>query len=441
MPPTLESAWKAYKRGDNDQALKEFQELTSAQSSSPHPLIQKGLFLLHTDKNHEAVESFQQARTIQPLNPAPIFFQALAQELSGDSIGARATIEELKSVCPHHQGIQTLLLLCELRGGDPLPLLSKLGYGPAKADAHRSNGGLKNALLAGLGKGDPDSLAPELSSSDFVLGPILLEIEKRLHAKEIPSLEHHRPILPEDLSKVKPVKRSLVEELRHAGHSFKASFPLHRGKRLLEKAYGMAARDKQAALLQKAILELRKSRFIDRHGFRVSYYLGESYLFLARGETGKPYNRFRLLQAQTSFLESADREGINPYLLFYIAYTQHILGRPKLALKYYKEATMKFEKLPEAHYGAGQCELLLGNLTQAKRLMLRAVNSDLALARERLDLFTTLLHEHGSGYFDTPLPTLPPEPEPVPEVDPTLGPESEKSEPSPESSPPQLQTE
>ena len=121
---------------------------------------------------------------------------------------------------------------------------------------------------------------------------------------------------------------------------------------------------------------------------------------------------FRLLQAQSSCLASARNEGLNPYLLFYLAYVQHLLGRPVLAIKYYQEATKKFEKLPEAHYGQGQCQLLLGNRKAARKLLLKAVNSDLALARERLELFANLLAEQGPEVFDTPLPEMPPEPEP-----------------------------
>ena len=166
----------------------------------------------------------------------------------------------------------------------------------------------------------------------------------------------------------------------------------------------------------------------------MSYHRGETYIFLARQEGGVPCSRFRLLQAQNCFLASATKEGINPYLLFYLAYIQHLLGRPLLAKQYYQEATKRFEKLPEAHYGEGQCEILLGNEQRAKELLLKAVNSDLALARERLDLYANLLAEHGPEHFSTPIPEMPPEPvqqpgndlvEPSPEAEPQEQEESE----------------
>ena len=114
--------------------------------------------------------------------------------------------------------------------------------------------------------------------------------------------------------------------------------------------------------------------------------------------------------------------------MFYLAYVQHLLGRPKLAIQYYQAATQKFEKLPEAHYGEGQCHLLLGDASTARKLFLKAVNSDLALARERLDLFARLLAENGPEYFQEPLPEMPPEPPTEPEAAPVDSRESAESE-------------
>lgn len=409
MSASLKSAWGAYRKGEHEQALKEFEELAAKQTSSPHPLIQKGLFLLHTDRNAEAASSFEEASKLQPDNPAPQFFRALALELSGETEQSKAAIEELRKLCPHHQGIQSLILLGELRHGDPLPYLTRMGYGRS-AENSGPSAGFARSLLVGLGKGNPEDLPAELSSSDYVLGPILLEIERKLHPLEVPTLERHPSLLPEDLATLKPRKRVLREELAHLRRSFSAGIPLQRGKNLFERAYGVTDREKQEKLLRKALLQLRASRKLDPYGFRVSYYLGETYIHLARGEQGKPYNRFRLLQAQSSFLDSARHEGVNPDLLAYLAFIQHLLGRPLLAIQYYQEATKKFEKLPGAHYGEGQCHLILGNQAEAKRLMLRAVNSDLGMARERLDTFATLLQEHGPDYFNKEFPELPPEP-------------------------------
>lgn len=416
MPASLKSAWSAYREGEPELALKEFEEL-AAGDSSPHPLIQKGLFFFHLERHVEAVTTFEEAIKLQPQNPAALFFHALALELSGEVSQSQSAVAKLREVCPHHQGIPSLILLSELRHGDPLPHLVQMGYGSG-VENRRPSAGFSRSLLVGLGRGNPDDLPSELSSSDFVLGPILLEIERKLHPLELTSLEHHPPLFPEDMSTFKRRKRTLREEFSQLRSTFRAWVPLQRGKNLFERAYGMADRKEQEKLLNSALLQLRASRRLDPHGFRVSYYLGETYVHLARQDHGKPYNRFRLLQAQTSFLDSARQESINPDLLAYLAFIQHLLGRPKLAIKYYQEATQKFEKLPGAHYGEGQCHLILGDRAEAKRLLLKAVNSDLNMARERLETFTTLLQKHGSGYFHKDFPELAPEPPSPEETDP-----------------------
>lgn len=410
---SLTSAWKAYHSGDLDEAGKTFEAMSSKEGAPAQAHIQQGLFLLHTGHYEKAQGCFAKAKGLETANPAPLFFLALSQELAKSYPESHATIADLKSLAPHHQGILSLELLEQIQKGDPLELLSRFGYGPNK----NAKGGGKplERLAAGLGKGDPEALPAELSSSDFLLGPILLEIEKKMHPMEVPHIERHPDPLPEDLTTIKPRKRSLAQEVAGLRGSFRSSIPLRKGKNLFEKAYGIEDRQRQTRLLKKAALLLRAARKLDPYGFRVSYHLGETYLFLARGEPGYPYNRFRLLQAQTSFLQSIDHEGVNPYVLFYLAYVQHLLGRPLVAVRLYREATKKFEKLPEAHYGEGQCQLLLGNDTEAKRLLLKAVNSDLALARERLELYATLLSKHGSEFFRNPIPELPPE-EALPEV-------------------------
>lgn len=414
---SLSSAWKAYHSGDLDEAGKAFEAMSAREGASAQTHIQRGLFLLHTGHYEQAKACFVRAKSLEAANPAPLFFLALSQELARSYSESHDTISDLKALSPHHQGILSLELLEQIQKGDPLELLSRFGFGPNKDS--RGGGKPLERLAAGLGKGDPQALPAELSSSDFLLGPILLEIEKKMHPMEVPQIERHPDPLPEDISSLKPRKRSLAEELAGIRGSFRSSIPLRKGKNLFEKAYGMEDRPRQTRLLKKAALLLRAARKLDPYGFRVSYHLGETYLFLARGEPGQPYNRFRLLQAQTSFLQSIEHEGINPYVLFYLAYVQHLLGRPLVAVRLYREATKKFEKLPEAHYGEGQCHLLLGNDTEAKRLLLKAVNSDLALARERLELYATLLSKHGPDFFRNPIPELPPEEEPPKPVEAT----------------------
>jgi tetratricopeptide (TPR) repeat protein len=409
MAPTIKEAWSAFQEGNAEKAESLFADLTSNPNGSPYPFTQQGLFFLRQDRFEEACESFRKAAEIKPSNPAPLFFLALAQELAGEREQFRATLEKLADVSPHHQGRTSLELLAELRGGDPTHLLTKFGFGP-KTDREQAK--LSQRIAASLGQGDPKWLPSELSSSDYVLGPILVEVETRLHALEIPKLEHHPSLLPENLDEYKPAKRGWKEELSKFRDSLRAGNALKKGKRLLERAWGLPDPEEQKAPLTEAVKYLRAARKADPRAFRVSYHLAEAYILLSKVEAGKPYDRFRLMQAQSSCLASAENEGINPYLLFYLAYVQHLLGRPKLAIEYYRAATQKFEKLPEAHYGEGQCHLLLGDSSTARKLFLKAVNSDLALARERLDLFARLLAENGIDYFQTPLPKMPPEPAP-----------------------------
>lgn len=405
---TTKEAWKAFHKGDEELAASLFAEVTSAPSKTPHPHIQQALFFLKLDRFEEACLSLDKARLIEETNPAALFFLALAQELNGESEQSTASLKELRTLESHHQGASSLELLRELRHGDPLAQLRAFGFGPE--DTSKAKPSASQRMTAALGMGNPEWLPSDLSSSDYLLGQILLEIESKLHPLEIPALEHHPPLLPDDLDSAQPTKRSLSEEVADLKKSIKAGPVLKKGKALLEKAFGLTDQGEQQDLARRAAIYLRLARKIDSYSFRVSYHLGEAYIFLAKNELGQPYSRFKLLQAQSSFLASADREGINPYLLFYLGYIQHLLGRPILAIKYYKEATNKFEKLPEAYYGQGQCQLLLGNPTQAKALFLKAVNSDLQLGRERLEAFATLLAEHGPEHFSTPLPVMPPEP-------------------------------
>jgi len=423
---SIEAGWRAYAKGDVEKADKLFAELVSESKQNPHPYVQRGLFQLRLDRFADADESFQSARQCNPKNAAPVFFQALAKELNGEAQAARDTVDELRALSPHHQGISSLELLRELRTGDPSQRLSKFGFGPPTKDDPKVS--LLHRLSAGLGVGDPSWLPSDLTSSDYLLGPILIEIERKLHPLEVPKLEEHAPPLPEDLDSFKPEKRSFREEFSQLKNIYRAGPILKKGKSAFERSYDIQDREKQTATLKKAALYLRLARKINPYAFRVSYHLGETYIFLARNEPGTPYSRFRLLQAQGCFVESAQKEGINPYLLFYVAYIQHLLGRPKLAILYYREATKRFEKLPEAHYGEGQCELLLGNKQKAKELMLKAVNSDLALARERLDLFANLLAKHGIEHFDQPFPSYPEEPKDCPE-DPTEPTETQEEPP------------
>lgn len=435
MAASLKKAWRAYNSGESQRAATLFSELCHNECKSSHPFTQRGLFLLKTERYDEACESFNQAIEREKDNPAPLFFLALAQTFAGQAESSAASLKELSILSPHHQGRSTLELLIELREGDPLERLAQFGFG---AESSKSKPGTPfQRLAASLGRGDPSWLPSDLSSSEYLLGPILVEMETKLHPLEVPSLEHHQPLLPEDLDEIEPHRRTFFEELLQIRSSIHAGSAMRKGRRYLEKGFSTSSPVEQRRLLNKALIYLRLARRRDPFTFRVFYHLAECYIFLSKKENGQPFNRFYLQQAESALIESAKREGVNPYLLFYLAYTQHLLGRPRLAIEYYQAATKKFEKLPEAHYGQAQCYLLLGDRARAQELLLKAVNSDLTLARERLQTFATLLSEHGTEYFDRPFPTLPPEPETLIEPEAVIEPgEAIAPEPATESDPP-----
>lgn len=178
---------------------------------------------------------------------------------------------------------------------------------------------------------------------------------------------------------------------------------------------GLEKLDEQHAALAEAIRLLTAGHSADPFSFRTNYHLGEAHLFSAKTPSGTPYTRESLLESERHFIESVRMDGLNPYVLFYLALIQQLLGRPEAALDCYRKATEKFTKLPEAHYGMGQCLLLLGKPAQARELLLRAVNSDLALAKERLNMFANLLREEGAEAFSRPLPQLPEPAAPIPD--------------------------
>lgn len=399
---TVKQAWAAFEKGEHERARSLFLSAKEQEPKSALPCTQEGLYFLKQDEFAAAHASFSQASEREPQNPAPLFFSVVADELGGQTERARTTLDSLTELCPRHQGLASLQLLLDLRHGNPAKALAKLGFG----DKPESSGQARQ-LMAGVGVGDPDWLPPDLSSSDYLLGPILVEVETRLIPLELPRLERGNQQLFEQLEEAESPKRDWREELSGLWRSTKAGAHLNKGKRILERGLNLATLLEQRRQLHKAAAHLRLARKLDPFGFRTSYYLGEAYLFSAKDEPGKPYRRFCLLQAERCFLESVKIDGINPYVLFYLGLCQHLLGRPSEAIIGYQKATEKFEKLPEAHYGAGQCHLLLGDRKKAREMILKAVNSDLVLARERFTLLATLLASQDPKSLERPLPKLP----------------------------------
>lgn len=410
---SVQRAWKAHSQGNVEGALTLFTNALEKAPDAAWVNLQAGLFYLKQGQPAEAAERFDKAISVDSKNPAPRFFSTIAHELADQHLKADENLEGLIAICPRHQGIESLQLLKDLRRGDPLACLKRLGFATEESSSGRRSETLKT-LAAGIGVGDPKWLPPDLSSSDYLLGPILLEVEKRLVAHEIPCLERRATDLVSELEILEKPKRNLRQEINALRSSFHGGSKLRKGRRILERALALESMSEQKKDLSKAIALLRLGRRLDPFAFRTCFYLGEAYLFAAKTEPGHPYDRFSLRRAESYFLLSAQLDGTNPYVLFYLALSQHLLGRPQTALELYAKATKKFEKLPEAHYGVGQCHLLLGNLKLAQDNLLKAVNSDLAIARERLTLYATLLGEYGREDLERPLPVLPPPPEPVP---------------------------
>ncbi len=403
-------AWKCYSKGDIPVAEAEFTKAVEVNPKAALGHLQQGLFLLRQDRFEEAVSSFRRAAVAEPKNPAPTFFLAVATEQAGKDDDADLALESLKQLCPRHQGLTSLRLLRDLRRGDPLPTLTALGFGlpPGQKNAKEN----WRSLAAGIGVGNPDWLPPDLSSSNYLMGPILIEIEKKLLAREVPALEHRTSDLLSEVENAKPAKRKLSEELQALRNFCKSGAKLRQGKKLLAQAFEAEPSENPQTLAKKAVAKLRLARRLDPFAFRTDYYIGEAYLIVAKQQAGSPYCRFPLLQAESAFIRSTKLDGSNPYVLFFLAFVSHALGRPLTAIATYAKATERFTKLPEAHYGSGQCHLLLGQTAKARELMLTAVNSDLALGRERLNLFANLLREEGPEAFSRALPEMPPEPEP-----------------------------
>ncbi len=401
----IRAAWTSYLRGEIDSARRLLGELSELESSDPRVALQRGLIELREGNPAGALPFLERSAQKAPKNPAPLFFLLLTRlELDQMELAAQE-FEKLKSLCPRHQGLPSLELLRTLRRGDPLPVLRRLGF--AKADS--SLAGWKS-LAAGLGVGDPNWLPAELTSSSYLLGPILVETEQRLLPLEIPALERRFRPLEQELEEAPQAKRDLRQEFRNLGRSMRGGALLRRGKKSLENALGGSDIEEQRSAFRRAQALLRLSRKLDPSAFRVSFYLGEAYLFSARNYNGKPYLRQPLLRAESAFLESARRDGKNPYLLFYLALTQHLLGRPEEALIFYRKATEKFAKLPEAYYGMGQCYLFLGRRAEAQKEFLRAISSDLSLAKERLVALADLLEKGAELPDPESMPILPPRP-------------------------------
>ena len=408
----VQRAWKSFDTGNVPTAEADFGKAVESNPQSAFPHVQQGLFFLRLDRFEEAISSLHRAAENEPLNPAPLFFLNLAQEQAGQSESADATLEKLQQLSPRHQGLASLQLLRELRRGDPLPILTTFGFGLAPGQKSSKEGW--RSLAAGLGVGDPSWLPPDLSSSRYLMGPILIEVEKRLLARELPQLERRAGSLLTETESAPSKKRKFSEEVRALRHFCQTSSKMRKGKKLLNQAFIADSSENPHGLAKRAIANLRIARRLDPFAFRADYHIGEAYLVLAKQRPGEPYQRFPLVQAEKAFLSSIQMDGSNPYVLFFLAFVSQALGRPLSAIEAYSKATERFTKLPEAHYGSGQCYLLLGDSTKARESMLTAVNSDLALGRERLNLFANLLREEGPAAYSSPFPEMPPEPAPPP---------------------------
>lgn len=376
------AAWKLLDRGQRletegkpEEAAGLFKQAVEQLSGSVGARVQWATFLLNQNRPEEAAGVLREAADLDPKNPAPQLFLALAHSDRGEPAAAAEACSVLEKNCPGNQVLPTLRTILQLRH-DPIQKLR---------------------------------LPEDLCVSAPFLKTLLLETERNLLPLESTLLNRNPAPSEEEIDEFEaPPAPSFGQQLRSLGDSFRGWACRRKGRRVVESVfYSRSAAGKQAAL-GKACAYLRLARKLEPTGFRSDYYLGEAMLLWSTPNPGEAFAASRVARARESFIRSRQRDGANPYVHYYLGRCSQLLGEVLAAEDYYKRALARFEKLPEAHYGLGQCYLLLGREAEAKRYLYQAVSSDLTLARERLrDL--QRVFELDSSLLGRELPSLPPE--------------------------------
>ncbi|MBI3924650.1 MAG: tetratricopeptide repeat protein [Armatimonadetes bacterium] len=406
----LNSAQRRMRQGQPAEAEALLAEAVEALPGKAPPGIQLGLCRLASGEAAAAERSFEGACAADPSNPAAFLFRALAVSDQGRDQEASAHLEQARKLCRENQVLPTVEAVLALRQGELGAALARLGVSEA-----RPSGG-------------------ELANSGPVLGRLVIELERRLLPLEVPQLFRSEALGEESVSEEQEKSPGLLAQLMQLPASWKAMSLQKKALGKMDRAAGhrgivqmlwsyllfvpellglrgspeSAARIKarRYELTDEAVELYRAARDLDPGIFRAGFYLGEALLYGARLEGGEGYPRERLIESRECFYDAWRREGPNPYLFYYLGKASSLLGEVEAGAEYFRRALARFEKLPEARYGLGQCLLLMGQEVEARQSLLAAVQSDGLIARERLREFHEI-HADRPELLSRPLPDLP----------------------------------
>ncbi len=361
-------------RGRRDKALTLLQQAVAELPTQAAPKIQLGLYYLENGSPQKALDLFHAACRDNPNNPAGFLFAGLAcldLDLLQD---AKSAFDTVATLCPGNQVLPTARAILALKNVNLTQAFELLNMkGPAESPH-------------------------ELAHSTPIISRLLIEIEKLLLPLEVPFPTKSSP-LPDDTTPPKniSIKRpSLTEELINLPHSLKAKYLQRRGLKLLEQAASAPQTETMHNHLQQAIDTLKRSYQLDPTLLRNSFYLAEALLFSLTPKAGLVKSPELIDDIKQLFLESWVRDGEHPYIFYYLGRLSLIQGQLETAASYYKSAIKRFAKFPEAHYGLGQCKLLLGDTTEARRHLAEAAQDDPMVAHYRLSELKEL-HDNGEG--------------------------------------------
>ena len=443
--------------GKTAEAVALIEEACKKLPSDPRAWVQLGLAQLEAQLPEAAQESLEKALALSPAHPPSLYYLVLAHSDQDNQSAAAAVLKQLAEVSPHNQALPTLRALLCLQRGEIDQALLHLEIPPCPTS--------------------PVWNRPELCSFGPLTSRLAVEIERWLLPLEIPLLQRSCPLgeppaepprAPDQLGPDRvrsalfgmlggiaagaatgAALRFLLVLLLGSDFEFTVgvgwtepivwmgsllgvggaawgflspSLPWHfraylakfKGERLLEKALGEDSTHQRRQYFMLGIQEKRRVLMLDPSLLRSHYGLGEALLFCASSLRDNRY----LAEAEQCFLHSWRQDGENPYLNYYLARCCQLQGKVQAALAYYTKAIAKFSKLSEAHFGLGQCQLLLGDNAQARSWFKRALGSELQLARDRLH---DLAHAYGEGLLSRrlPWPMLPDEePQPLEEKEP-----------------------
>lgn len=429
------------RQGKLESAATVLQKAAHRMPSQPGAWIQLGLCHLEAHHPEEARAAFEKAAELAPTNPAAALFASLACSDLGLPDEARRWADRTYELSPANQSLPTLEALLKLRQGDVVGSLRCLG-------------------MAGA---EPASVweAPDLAGSAPLASRLVLELEKQRLAHDVPTLERSK--VAEEPQARPTAKRGgllmmyavvgcyalLVPTLigaymiepepqflytlgallalgvlllilafrTPAGQGFptlRARSAQNKGLKLMERALSTPTGRLRERFLEHALSNMREAQALAPDLFRADFYAGEALLFAGQSAEEPAAARHYLEDALGCFERSWGQDGGNPYLFYYLARTSLLLGRVEASQGYFEMALERFEKLPEAHYGVGQCRLLQGDDEGGRRALWRAVSGELLMVRERLHDMERLALTRPE-VLGKPLPVMPEAPPPEPE--------------------------